>query len=100
MYDELEAFEVNVFKPAGGLKGATAAGVFVVGVDEAELRGSGGFIYLISNWNVLNSAESASELENELAAGLSESTYQTILSLQSNLRSMLDAYQKKCHCEK
>ena len=100
MTEELGAFEGNVFKPVGGLKGATTAGVFTIATDEATLRVPGGIIEAGGGWDVLNSAESAAELENEMAANLSESTCQTIQSLQAILRTMLDAYDKNCRCKK
>jgi RHS repeat-associated protein len=99
MYDNLAAYEVNVFKPAGGVAGATAGGIFDVTVDEASLRIPNALPQMISGINLLNLADTAAELDETIAENMSTSTYQTIQRSQSQLRNMLNMFNSICKCK-
>jgi RHS repeat-associated protein len=101
MGEELEGFNLAPYR-YGNLRisSAVGAGAFTITLDEAALRGTGGLTSGLLRWNIINSAESAAELEDEMVSSFSESSYQALRGLQGNLAALLKAYDKECPCHK
>jgi hypothetical protein len=96
MAEELEGYELNVFKPVGGVTGAVGAGAYQVIADEASLRLPNILPQQISHVNLLNLTETAGEATEQAGETMSETTYQTIQVLQNGLRSMIETYNANC----
>lgn len=98
---ELHEFNAVVAsRPAYTIGGVTSSYAFGHIIDASYTELPNNLLANVSDVNIMNPPDEVADYENETGANMSESTYQTIKGLQSQLANLLNTYkQNKCPCK-